>query len=328
MRQLFLLSFLIAWITASAQNKRPIPVIFDTDIAGDYDDVGAMALLHSFAAEGDIKILATISCNAFETTGPTLSLINNYFGAPDIPIGVTKRKAPYKDCPQLWAQAILNKYPHALKSNDDAVDAVKLYRKILSASDDHSVVIITVGFFTNLSDLFDTAPDEYSSLSGKDLIAKKVKRVVSMATGMEEGKKSGREYNVYVDVESAKKFFAVWNTPVFLSPFEVGEKIHTGIRLINSDSITNSPVKEAYSIALTKDRNTIGRCSWDQTAVLVAAKGVDPYFNVTMLNMKITNDGTNVIIPGKRFHYLSLKHPPEIVAKVIEEYMMKQPSKQ
>jgi len=47
-----------------------VPVIFDTDIAPDFDDVGAMALLHAFADKGEVNILATISCNTFETTVP------------------------------------------------------------------------------------------------------------------------------------------------------------------------------------------------------------------------------------------------------------------
>src|SRR6188768_496253 len=145
MNKLLILLLLISGISFA---QSPIPIIFDTDIAPDYDDVGAMALLHAFADRGEAKILATISCNAFETTVPTLSVLNTYFNRPDIPIGVTKNALPNKDCSQQWAQAIIAKYPHALSSNDQATDAVKLYRKILSAQADKSVTIVSVGFFT------------------------------------------------------------------------------------------------------------------------------------------------------------------------------------
>jgi hypothetical protein len=47
--------------------------------------------------------------------------------------------------------------------------------------------------------------------------------------------------------------------------------------------------------------------SWDQTAVLVVARGIDPYFNVRKVNFKIDDDGTNVLIPGEKFSYLSFK---------------------
>src|SRR6478752_398130 len=89
---------------SSAQQQHIVPIIFDTDIAPDYDDVGAMALLHAFADKGEAKILATISSNAFETTAPTLSVINTYYNRADIPIGVVKASKPYFNCPRLWAE--------------------------------------------------------------------------------------------------------------------------------------------------------------------------------------------------------------------------------
>lgn len=309
-----------------ANNKTaPVNIIFDTDIAGDYDDVGAMALLHAFADAEEANILAMASSNAFHTTVPTMDVINTYFNRPDIPIGVTKRKEPNMLCQQQWAEALIAKYPHDLKSNNDAPDATILYRKTLAAQPDSSVTIITVGFFTNMVDLMDSPADEYSPLNGKELIAQKVKLVVSMAAGLPEGKDLGREYNVFIDTKASKRFFSEWTVPTILSPFEVGEKIKTGIRLILNDSINNSPVKEAYQIALTKDNNTEGRMSWDQTAVLVAVRGWESYFTARKANFSIEEDGTNVLIPGERFTYLGIKEKPEVMARLIEDLMMHQP---
>ncbi|PWK77643.1 hypothetical protein LX99_02520 [Mucilaginibacter oryzae] len=48
-----LLLFVIIINTAFGQARKPVPVIFDTDIAGDYDDVGAMAQLHAFTDQGN-----------------------------------------------------------------------------------------------------------------------------------------------------------------------------------------------------------------------------------------------------------------------------------
>ena len=307
------------------QEKTATKLIFDTDIAPDYDDVGAMALLHAFANNGEIEILATISSNAFYTTAPTISVLNTYFGRPDIPIGITKSELPNKECSQKWAEALIAKYRHNLNSNNEAMDAIKLYRKILSQAADSSVTIVTVGFFTNMATLFTSGADEFSSLSGKELIAKKVKVVISMATVLIDEKVGWAEFNVAIDTKASQIFFSQWNTPVIISPFEVGEKILTGIRLINDTTIKNSPVKEAYQIALAYDKNTVGRMSWDQTAVLIAARGFKTYFNSRMVNFKIEKDGTNVLIPGDRFTYLSFKQTPSEIQKVIEELMMYQP---
>ena len=144
MKKLLIIIFLFTCCISFAQDHKPVSIILDTDIAPDYDDVGAMALLHAFADMGEAKILATISSNAFSTTAPTLSVLNTYFKRPGIPIGITKTALPNKSCSKQWAEAIVSKYPHALKSNDEAIDAVKLYRKILSSQPDTSVTIVSV----------------------------------------------------------------------------------------------------------------------------------------------------------------------------------------
>lgn len=325
MKYLAAIIFLFNTLQLTAQDKQPVSIIFDTDIAPDYDDVGAMALLHAFADSGEAKILATVSCNAFETTAPTLSVLNTYFKRPEIPIGITKNLLPNKDCSQQWAQAIIAKYPHTLRSNGEAMDAVKLYRQILAAQPDSSVTIVSVGFFTNLAGLLQSASDEYSNLSGMDIVKKKVKRLVSMAARIDKDGESGYEFNVMIDAAASQKVFADWPTPIIISGFEIGEKIHTGITLINAETIQNSPVKDAFQIALTKDKNTVGRNSWDQTAVLVAVRGLEPWFGSRKLNFEIKDDGKNVLIPGEKFTYLTFKQSPEEISKTVENLMMHQP---
>jgi inosine-uridine nucleoside N-ribohydrolase len=318
-----ILGLFIFLLSCSQQPK--VAIIFDTDIGPDYDDVGAMALLHAFADNNEAKILATISCNAFETTAPTLSVLNTYFNRPEIPIGIVNAEKPREACRQGWAQYINAKYPHKLNSNADAVEAVSLYRKILSEQPDSSVTVVTVGFFTNLANLLDSPGDAISPLTGMELIRKKIKILVSMAARMDAGTTSGREFNVHVDALASRKVFAEWPTPMLLSGFEIGAKILTGTRLIADNEIQNSPVKDAFKIALEKDNNTIGRNSWDQTAVLVAVRGWEPFFGLRKVNFEIQDDGTNVLIPGEKFMYLTEKMPPAETAKVIEDLMMHEP---
>ncbi len=327
MKKIILCCALFTSFISNAQNHKPVAIIFDTDIAPDYDDVGAMAMLHAFADNREAIILATISSNAFETTVPTLSLLNTYFNRPGITVGVVKSNFPNKDCSQQWAEAIVANYPHMLKSNADAMDAVKLYRKILASQPDKSVTVVSVGFFTNLAGLLNSVADKYSPLDGTKLVAKKVKQMVSMAARIDKNGKSGYEFNVLVDAAAAKKVFAYWPTPVIISGFEIGEKILTGMRLINNETIQNSPVKDAFKIALAKDSNTVGRNSWDQTAVLVAVRGITPWFGSRKLNFDVEADGKNVLIPGKKFTYLIFKQKPEAIAKVMEDLMMHKPVK-
>ena len=82
-------------------------------------------------------------------------------------------------------------------------------------------------------------------------------------------------------------------------------------------------MKEAFQIARAADKNTEGRHSWDQTAVLVAVRGANPYFDIRKINFEIKDDGTSALIPGDRFSYLTEKMPANEVAKVIEDLMMR-----
>jgi hypothetical protein len=52
---------LLNWRVDAANQDYPRNVIFETDMGPDYDDVGALALLHALADRGEVNILATIS---------------------------------------------------------------------------------------------------------------------------------------------------------------------------------------------------------------------------------------------------------------------------
>ncbi|GAB2550902.1 nucleoside hydrolase [Spirosoma aerophilum] len=308
-----------------AGKSRAIPVIFDTDMGPDYDDVGAITMLHAFADAGQARILATIASTNYPNVAPVLSVLNTYFKRPTIPIGVPKGKAVSDKDTQHWSDTLVARYPHAVRSNDNMPDAVALYRQVLAKQPDHSVTVITVGFLTNLANLLASQPDQYSPLSGKALAARKIKQVVSMA-GKFPG---GREYNVHRDTESSKIFFADWPTPVLMSGFEIGEQIHSGVPLTQNKAIQNSPVKDVFRISLPKaaeDKN--GRMSWDQTAVLVGVKGYAPYYTVKSGRLTLNPDGSNGWDDsGKGHQYLVVDMPVPKVEALINELMQHQPRK-
>ena len=66
---------------------QPVNLILDTDLGPDYDDVGAMALMHALADSGQVNILATVSSNKNEHVVPCIEVLNTYFNRPDIPVG-------------------------------------------------------------------------------------------------------------------------------------------------------------------------------------------------------------------------------------------------
>src|SRR5690606_11916546 len=125
----------------------------------DYDDVGAVAVLHALADKGEAKPLAIIASNKNKLVAPTINILNIYFGRPDLPIGAPKAAdAPDHGAVQQWPELLVSKYPHTVKSTDEVPDAVELYRKLLAAQPNKSVTIVTVGFLTNLAKLLDSPP--------------------------------------------------------------------------------------------------------------------------------------------------------------------------
>ena len=298
-------------------------IIFDSDMGPDYDDVGAITLLHAFEDEGKIKILATIASTKYENVAAVFNVFNTYFHRPEIPIAVPRKNGLLLRDGQHWTDTLVAKYPHNIKSNEETPEPVALYRKILSANPDNSITIVTVGFLTNLADLLKSHPDQYSSLSGYELVKKKVKRLVSMGGIFPAGK----EFNVYLDAPASIYTYSHWPTEVWFSGFEIGEKIKTGLPLIHNTSIQHSPVKDVFRICVSMAKeDSAGRKSWDETAVLVAATGYSPYYTLKEGRIKIAADGSDTWDEsGKGQFHLVEKWSPEKVQHLIDRLMQHQP---
>ena len=327
--------WLIGWVLLVACQGQPaaslpdeaenVRLILDTDLGPDYDDVGAMALMHALADSGQVQILATLSSNADERVVPCIEVINAYFNRPEIPVGATKSSTAASLTTwhkEKWTDALPARYPHPTDKTSDAPDAVAVYRQLLSQQPDSSVVICTIGFLTNLKELLRSEGDAYSPLSGKELVARKVKRLVAMAGGFPQG----REFNVYCDLESSKVVVEEWPTEILFSGFEIGEKILTGKKLVAMPT-ERSPVKEAFALSFAEG-DPDGRMSWDQTAVLVAIKGYAPYFDIERGHFKLADaEGNNdwEVDPRGTHARLLFRMTPARLAEVIEGYMMHLP---
>jgi inosine-uridine nucleoside N-ribohydrolase len=303
----------------------PMKIILDTDIGPDYDDVGAMAVLHALADSGKVEILGTFSCNKDSLVVPTIEVINTWFGRPAIPVGAPKSKGVSMTASKHWPDTLVSRFPHKTSSTSESPDAVSQYRRILASQADGSVTIVTIGFLTNLNNLLQSTSDQISPLNGLDLVARKVKKLVSMA-----GKfPAGKEFNVYMDSTASKYCFENWPTPILFSGFEIGEKIKTGLRLIR-ESGKNNPVREAYRIAIAGSKEDVyGRMSWDQTAVLIAIYGMEPFFTTANGTIRINPDGSNRWDenPTGKHAYAIFKMNPDSIGKFIEDRMMQIPMK-
>ena len=241
------------------------PLIFDTDIGNDVDDALALAMLHSFASRGEIRLEAVTITKDNPWAARLTSAIDAFYGRARIPIGIV-HNGQTKDDGYLKKAIDAGHYQY----EDHPEEAVALLRRVLESSADGSVIIVQVGFSTNLAHLLD-AP------GGRNLAAKKVKRLVVMAGDFTGG---GPEYNVKIDIAAAQKLAAEWPTPVYWSGFELGRTIKYPARSIERDfgPPGRNPVADSYRVY---QRMPYDRETWDLTAALYAIRPDDGYFAVS-----------------------------------------------
>lgn len=323
-KKLIALFYLVLLSYSLLAQSKPVPVIFDSDMGPDYDDAGAITILHAFADKGEAKILATIASTKFEGVAAVLNVFNTYYSKANIPIAVPKGKALELKDFQHWTDTLIANFPHKIQMNDDVPDAVDLYRKILSAQPDKSVTIVTVGFLTNVSNLLLSKADKYSKLDGTSLVKQKVKQLVCMAGGFP----SFNEFNVNRDPAASQNTFNNWPTPVLLSGFEIGQKIKTGLPLIHNKNI-HSPAKDVFRISIPMAaEDSAGRMSWDETAVLVAVRGYKSWYTIRKGKIIVADNGSNTWQDDNSgmHSYLVESRPPAEVQELLNDLMMHVPA--
>src|SRR4028118_1008497 len=149
---LFAVFIFASFTRVEAQSRvQPVKLIFDSDMGPDYDDAGAITILHALADSGEVNILATVASTKFQGVAGVLNVFNTYFRRPNIPVGVPRGQALELRDSQHWTDTLLANYPHKIKTNEQAEDATELYRRMLASQPDKSVTIVTVGFLTNLA---------------------------------------------------------------------------------------------------------------------------------------------------------------------------------
>lgn len=271
---------------ATAKTLSPVPLILDTDMGNDVDDALALAMIHSLQSRGECQLLAVTLTKDHPLAASYIDAINTFYGRGDIPIGACRSGVtpdPGKFLPLAARKdGDARRYPHDLVDGNDAPDAVAILRKTLAEAADRSVVIVQVGFSTNLARLLDSPADEISPLPGDKLVEQKVRLVSVMAGSFApiEGKTDFGEYNVVTDLPSAHALANGWPTPIVWSGYEIGLALpypHGSI-LRDYRYVPHHPVAESYHLYSPPPHD---RPTWDLTSVLYAVRPDQGYFRLS-----------------------------------------------
>ncbi len=309
----FLLAGLLC-VSVPAFAAEPVRLILDTDMGNDVDDALALAIIHALENRNEVRLLAVTITKDNRDAAPFVDLVNNFYGRPDVPIGVVRNGKTPADAPMLKVPVERRDahgnfvYPRRLRDGSQAPEAVGLLTHLLDEQPDGSVTIAQIGFSTNLARLVATP-------AGRALVERKVKTLYLMAGNFQ---KPQPEYNVFTDAEAFKDLMRNWPTPMVFSGFEIGLVITYPIESIQNDFswTADDPVVEAYKVYVGKPED---HPNWDSTAVLDAIRPERGYFDLSPTgNVSLSEKNTTVFTPDAngKCRFLILK--PDQVSRVRE----------
>ena len=279
-------------------------VIFDTDIGSSADDLFALEMLYRYDEQQLCQLLCVVVDREGETNADFADVMNTYFGHPDVPIGLVQDGIKN---PKVWidyahvaymteADDTTPMFLRTIDQNEMRPDGYKLYRRLLAQQPDHSVSIVSTGFVTCLAQLLQSEADEYSALSGVELVHQKVKCIYLQGGVFGDAEES--DFNFAQGITFAQAFFDLWpkDVDMVFSPMEVGQTVeYTPEQVIADVSWTDRhPIKQVY---MTCDCNT-GQRMWDPMCVIQAVEG-DSLFSLSKRGtISITPQAHTIFTPS------------------------------
>ena len=264
------------------QKSEPVKIILDSDFGSSTDDLFLLMMLNHYIDDGLVDLKGIVVDREGEKNAQLVDIFNNYYGHPEIPIGLERNGVKNPRCFIPYNGIVDLKdsqgYPLFKRTQDvsQLPDGYKLYRRLLSESDDHSVVVVAVGFVTTLATLFESGADEYSPLNGTDLFSQKVKAVYIQSGRFESGD-SLSGYNMRAASKQSAVFYERLprNVDLIMSPSNIGDLMNYLPKdvLVDLSYTDYNPIKAVY----TNYTCDTGQRMWDTNCLVNAVLGDSEY---------------------------------------------------
>ena len=289
----------------SNYEQKDIRIIYDCDMGSSTDDLFALMMLYRYMDMHRCTLLGVIVDRMDRANADAVDVMNNYYGYPDIPIGLETHGVeaprvfiPYHNVAYARTTDAEPIFKRTVGDEGTYLEGYKLYRKLLAAQTDKSVTIASVGFLTCLARLMESGPDEYSPLSGLELMQQKVKAIYLM--GGVFGDSFEHDYNVTAAIRYSQVFFNKLpkDIDIVFSPGEVGDPLYYSAETIISDMdwTDRHPIKWIYQF-LNEDKF---QKMWDPLAVIQAVEG-DELFSLSERGwVALTPTGETIFTPDPK----------------------------
>lgn len=287
--------------------------ILDTDWWSDCDDAMAIRLLTMHHKQQDINLLGISISACMCDSVPSLDAFCQQCGV-QVPIGIDLDAVDFTGVTSY--QQRLASLPGKHLANNEAHNAVRLYRKLLSQACGE-VEILGIGFPQNFSGLLQSPPDDISPLSGMELIKAKVKHLWLMAGKWDEPD-GGKEHNFcnnHRASQAAALVCANWPTEITFLGFEVGYPLISGTHIADDDPL--KPVMIDHGSAN-------GRYSWDPLLIELAVAGDPAAWSYSCVHGTASvnpDDGSNYFVPSAdgRHRYVVKEQPDQWYADKLDQ---------
>ncbi|MDP9172076.1 MAG: hypothetical protein M3N54_15770, partial [Acidobacteriota bacterium] len=198
-------------------------------------------------------------------------------------------------------------YKNEVRTVIETGDPNTLIRNYLEAQSDQNAFFVLSGPATNIASAL-----EFRGM--KDLIVAKIKYLV-IASGPGEA-------NIKADIPAAKKVFAGWPTPIFLSGPEIGDSLPFPGASIDKEFATpntDHPVADAYRLWKPMPYDTP---SYGMSAALYAARPKEGYFKLSDPGaITVADNGKTAFAPSAQGKHQFLIADPAQKEKILAAYV-------
>jgi hypothetical protein len=188
-------------------------VIIDTDLSLWWDDASTIGLANVLHERGKLRLLGIVSNVPNTVSVAAIDAINTAYDHGDIPLGAVAG-SDADTFEHGYTDELVDRLPNSVRDHDDVPPAVALYRRLLAKQPDRSVTIVSIGGYTNLAGLLESRRGQGSSLEGRALVEKKVKRLVQMDGIFPGGGPAFTNQKIDLEAATAVVEGGEWPTPI------------------------------------------------------------------------------------------------------------------